>query len=546
MLLVIEVTSGECNYKLSSDNRMPGLRSTDTLSKPFTDNPSRNPALRLRAGAETTGNSHENLLVGFAVLIHLFIAVPLAYSLNIWTDEAFTLDTTGKNLGYALSQSIHFEIQAPLYFLALNLWQHINQSLFFARLFSVICVALTIVFISILAKQLFRNIRPSWIAFWLAVHPFTLWAATEIRLYAFAMLLASLLILLFFQGFRTDAQPQGYRLAYLVVAVAALYTHYYLGFILVANAFVLLVNRRWRSLGQYVLYMALAGVCFVPMMSFVVAQGRSTTTADSHPLRLLTAFSRVIWQIKEFILPVASANPQWLRRWIFRAAYVTVGIMVFRNGRRLLSRTNSGIYALVLVVSFFFVLALRSVPEGFLIERHMVSLFLPVVLLTSCLINNAGRIWRPIALSILIFFSAWSSYENFKSVAKEGDWQRVSLFLQMNEHPDETILVFHAGAALPLSHYYHGVNRLVALPNGNRTDRFDLHDYVLHDEGEIRAAVGKQTGDTVWMVTDGKCGYAGVNFNCPLLEEFIQREFDVTATVGFKNSLVRKLRRKNR
>jgi hypothetical protein len=478
--------------------------------------------------------------------MHLFVAVPLAYSLNIWTDEAFTLDTTGKNLGYALSQSIHFELQAPLYFLVLNLWQHISMSFFFARLFSVICVALTIVFISILVKQLFRNIRPSWIAFWLAVHPFALWAATEIRLYAFAMLLASLLILLFFQGFRTDAQPRSYRLAYLVVAIAALYTHYYLGFILVANAFVLIVNRRWRSLGQYVLYMGLAGVCFLPMLSIVVEQGRSTTAADSHPLRFLTAISRVIWQVKEFILPVASTDPQWLRRWIFRAAYFTVGIMVLRNGRRLLSRTNSGIYALVLVVSSFFVLALHSVPEGFLIERHMVSLFLPVVLLTSCLINSAGKIWRPIALSILISFSAWTSYENFKSVAKEGDWQRVSSYLQINEHPDEMILVFHAGAALPLSRYYRGENRLVALPDGNRTDRFDLHDYVLHNEGEIRAAVGEQTGETVWMVTDGKCSYAGVNFNCPLLEEFIKREFDVTATVEFKNSLVRKLRRKNR
>jgi len=86
VLFNIEVTSGECNYKLSSDYHMPGLRSTDTLSKPYIDNPSRNPALRLRAGAETTRNLCENFLVGLAVLIHLFVAVPLAYSLNIWTD----------------------------------------------------------------------------------------------------------------------------------------------------------------------------------------------------------------------------------------------------------------------------------------------------------------------------------------------------------------------------------------------------------------------------------------------------------------------------
>jgi hypothetical protein len=498
------------------------------------------------ADSASRGKSLMAMWIGAAVFIHACITVPLDYLLDIWTDEAFTLDTTGKSLGYALHQSINFEIQAPLYFLLLNFWRHLNGSILFARLFSTICVLLTIVIAARISRQLFRGLNPAWIAFWLAIHPFTLWAATETRLYAFALLLSAILILLFVQGFKTESQPGLYRVAYAVVAVAALYTHYYLGFILAANAVVLLVGRRWKMLGKYVFFMIAAGACFIPMLPTLLAQRQSAAFALSSPLTPLLALDNVVWHSKEFILPIGEqGNPLGPRRWLLRLFYIAIIVLIVRSGRRFFSRINLAVITLLGTLSFCFALVLSMVPEGLLIERHMVTIFLPVLLFTFALVNCAGRRWRPIVLSLLLGFSAWTSYATYSSGTKDGSWNAVASFLETNEQPGQPVLVFHAGSALPLAYYYHGQNHIIALPRGNRFDRFDLRDYVLHDGSEIRSALSNDHSETVWLVTDGKCSYVGVSYNCEILEDFVQRESDIVLKKEVGLTTIRLLRWKH-
>ena len=84
-------------------------------------------------------------IVLILIFVHLAIALPLAFRLNIWTDEASTLYTTQKGFFQAFQNLFTDEKQAPLYFLFLSLWRKLNDSIFFARLFSIICSALAIV-----------------------------------------------------------------------------------------------------------------------------------------------------------------------------------------------------------------------------------------------------------------------------------------------------------------------------------------------------------------------------------------------------------------
>jgi hypothetical protein len=101
--------------------------------------------------------------------------------------------------------------------------------------------------------------------------------------------------------------------------------------------------------------------------------------------------------------------------------------------------------------------------------------------------------------------------------------------------------VFHAGAALPLSYYYHGRNRLIAIPRENRWERFDLQDYVLHNEAEISRALNPYdvSGRFIWLVTDSQCSYAGVNYNCETLEGFFKRNYVLKRTQTFGTATVR-------
>jgi hypothetical protein len=89
---------------------------------------------------------HQKHLKKFA--FYLFIVVyfiTLLYLCNrqyIWEDEAYSLNTTSHNLFEVVKFSYNFEGQPPFYFLLLAVWRKINSSIFFARLLSVILIAI--------------------------------------------------------------------------------------------------------------------------------------------------------------------------------------------------------------------------------------------------------------------------------------------------------------------------------------------------------------------------------------------------------------------
>src|ERR1700737_2905171 len=78
----------------------------------------------------------------FAILgAHLALTVWLSAALSIRVDEAYSLHTTSNGLAYAVREALVWEIQPPLYFAALEAWLHLDGSIFFARLLSVLAVA---------------------------------------------------------------------------------------------------------------------------------------------------------------------------------------------------------------------------------------------------------------------------------------------------------------------------------------------------------------------------------------------------------------------
>src|SRR5581483_12335958 len=78
-----------------------------------------------------------------AACAQLVLTIPLAIVLNVWQDDAYTLFSTDRGLGYAFHQAIGFEQNAPLYFVVMTLWRHVDGGAVFARMFSVLCAAST-------------------------------------------------------------------------------------------------------------------------------------------------------------------------------------------------------------------------------------------------------------------------------------------------------------------------------------------------------------------------------------------------------------------
>src|SRR5256885_4076082 len=93
------------------------------------------------------------VIISLLILLNVCLTLFLAFKLNVWVDEAFTLHTTAQGVRYAFNQALQFELQPPLYFVMLGAWRKLDGSIFFARLFSVICVALALVVVADLARK---------------------------------------------------------------------------------------------------------------------------------------------------------------------------------------------------------------------------------------------------------------------------------------------------------------------------------------------------------------------------------------------------------
>jgi hypothetical protein len=468
--------------------------------------------------------------------LHLAVALALAARLDIWIDEGYTLETTGRGLRYALQQALSFENQPPLYFLLLSVWRRLNDSIFFARLFSILFGVAGLFAVAALSRRWLPEVHPGWLTALVAVHPFFFYATLEIRLYALAFLLTALLLLLFHDGYLAD-KPAA-RWGFALAAVTALYTQYYLGFLLAAGAVTLAVLRRWRPLRAYLLAMAGVALCFAPML-WIVSRQVSSQTAVAERLSVREGVQSLAGRVQEYAWPTPGLPDAW--RPAARVGFALALVLLVLVHRRAVSRRDIAVWTLTAAAALLF-LAVRVAITGpqLMQPRHTIALYLPALLTVFSAVLLTGEPRRRWVLGIwtgcLILLSAASMAETYRVLAKEGDWARVASFLKRNARQGEPILVLTAEAAIPLKHYYQRPN-LVVLPVDEDFKAYDSRELELRSEGEIDAALARArmpaAPRSVWVVTHPLQDWLGIDYGFDVLEGYLASRYRPEREVMF-------------
>ena len=222
-----------------------------------------------------------DLTVLLLVMLHLAVTLPLAFILNIWVDEAYSLHTTSGSLTEAFAKSIVFEQQAPAYFLLLDLWRTIDPSAVFARLLSVLCTASTLVVAARISQRLFPGWSPAWMVAFLAFNPTIVWAAVEARVYPMAILAATLVLFAFGATVCNDTAQRRSPIVLALAGGLALYTQYYLGFLLAALGLGLVIATPVQSVRRYAAAMAGVAVVCLPIAFWLPSQLDALSGASS-------------------------------------------------------------------------------------------------------------------------------------------------------------------------------------------------------------------------------------------------------------------------
>lgn len=495
----------------------------------------------------------------FLIVLNLCITIPLAASLNIWVDEAYSLNTSSKDIGYAITQAIYFEEQSPPYFVLLTLWRNFNESIFFARLLSIICISLTIYLSALISKRFFEELNPNWLAAIVAFSPYTIAAAVEIRLYALSTLFAALLLILFFDGYLSDQHRPLARKLYVAIAIISIYTHYFLAFLLIANGFALLGLRRTRALRCYLLDMVIVGALFLPMAIIVIQQ---MGVLSDNPIEgersapLIDALKGSFSGLLRYTVP-ATLTESSLSFWRATRLIIFAGLIasIVKNYRSI-NKNHLAIWLLAIALfSLYFCVFFATDTISF---RHTNIQFFPTLLVLfsalSLIKYPSRKRALPIVCSTLIVLYSISLGTQYSPLAKGGDYIRVAKYLMAHEQPNQPILVFNPEDAMTLEHYYQGINRLMALPQPEDFKVFSWRDLVLQNQQDVLAALARTPGDyrSIWLVTteethQNSSSSHDSTYYAPsrqVLDDFVAQYYSIENSQDFFGSNVKALSQK--
>jgi mannosyltransferase len=215
---------------------------------------------------------------GIAVLLLTAIAAALRFGTiddqSYWYDEAITASLLDESLADVLRGVVDTESTPPLYYVLAWLWAQIVGS-DEAQLRSLSALTGTLVVpVAFAAGRTVATARVGLAAAALAtVSPMLVWYSQEARAYALLTLLGGLSFVLFA---RAQAEPSRRRLVWwAVVAALAIATHYFAGFVVLAEA-ALLVRAHPRARGVRWALGAVAAfaVCLLPLAAVQASHRR--------------------------------------------------------------------------------------------------------------------------------------------------------------------------------------------------------------------------------------------------------------------------------
>lgn len=343
----------------------------------------------------------EKRIVHWLLAIHIGIALGLAMTLDVTAEEAHTLSITSDGLVHALRDSVTVKQQPPVFVATLAGWRQIaGHSIFAARLLSIGFSWGLLLTLALVSRQYLPRIHAPRLVAVAALHPFAIWAAATAQPYSLILLLSTLQLLTFYEGFLQgvdhcsrdeELRRCRWRVAFLVLSVAGLYSHFATAILLVTTGGILLIHNRWRSAFVYAVTVCLTAACFAPMAFAVFKQ-----TSITSPIVNMTAPGNVIHavvaKVGAILLPTShspTTTQHTASAWAWSClAIVIPGIVVWKF--RAVTFWRQHIAAIMLLVGG--VMSVVAVDVFFSADTsaHTAILFLPALLASFVLAAAFG------------------------------------------------------------------------------------------------------------------------------------------------------------
>jgi hypothetical protein len=220
---------------------------------------------------------------GLVLLGALALRVYGADAQSLWYDEGSSVALAARSLGQIAHDAAH-DIHPPLYYWLLALWVRLaGDGVVALRGLSALIGTGVVAWVLVLGRRLFSPGVALGAGLLAAVSPYLVWYSQEVRMYILAAFWACALVYAALRLAEACARDDGrvwrWTLVSVLIALGALYTHYFGGAsTLVIGTSALLVAAAWswqrsgtlpwRLVGSWVLAMAVAVLAFLPWLAY--------------------------------------------------------------------------------------------------------------------------------------------------------------------------------------------------------------------------------------------------------------------------------------
>lgn len=306
---------------------------------------------------------------------------------SLWFDEAISIRKARLDAATILTAGGSWGHPPTFYFL-LHLWRAAGEGDFWLRYPSAFFSVLSVALMYGLARYLFNRRVAQVSAFWMAISPFQLYYAQEVRMYAMTTAFVLGLMWGFFRGV-WGKDKKGW-LAYGALSIMGFYTYYFIGFVMAALClWWLLDRRRWKTFGMFFITNGVVALACVPLLISYIGRTNSilaravstgsTSTGVARP-HFLSPFTTLYYLLFSHVFP-----PKF---WVAPGFFCVVGMLalsmqLWARGRRVSSLMRSTVTGLLLIIwiPILFSLVFSWIFRPLYVERSFVICVPALVLL---------------------------------------------------------------------------------------------------------------------------------------------------------------------
>lgn len=448
------------------------------------------------------------LTVSLGIAVILFLQISDLTTIALWHDEAFSALLIQQEFG-EMMERISQDVHPPLYYILLDPWANIFQnSLFSLRLFSLFFGLLSIIGTYVLAREIFRRRSIALLSsLFMFFNAFQIQYNMEARMYTLGTFFAIISSIFLLKGLKSKSIL--WWLLYATTASAAIYTHYYLGFILLAQgAFTLLYIQKetgfsplsWirnTNLRLLLISMGLIILSFLPWLPTFLNQIQRVQDAFWIP-------GITLWSIPSTLFKMLTSfdiNPA-----LFSIPMIAGTTGIFILGALLLllfkyKETGKWLIVFSLVIPFLASLLL-SLKTSIYLDRYFI-IFLPFLLITiaAALISIKPLLLRKSLIIILVSAAFLSFPIYWQSINAEARPGMAAASQYLNESmEDQNKLIINSSFVYFTFKYYNTtpVHPLLyapgEIPHFSGTALLNKEDIIT----DFNTAV--KLGDTVWTL----------------------------------------------